>query len=156
MPRPGPRPYECVRRAWHSDRHQPMRGSIIQQIFRFWVFCIFSWFLVLGAFLCSLSQCPPCVWLGSSLILTAPPLKRTGNGRKSFLSSCWKLRKSCTPKPILRFSLLGFALGSVQSLRKCGIKELIKIWRLDFYPWKPWNENLPSTEFDTTFWLNSG
>ncbi|PSS36107.1 Histone acetyltransferase [Actinidia chinensis var. chinensis] len=34
MPRPGPRPYECVRRAWHSDRHQPVRGSIIQQIFR--------------------------------------------------------------------------------------------------------------------------
>ncbi|XP_061991974.1 uncharacterized protein LOC133710010 isoform X2 [Rosa rugosa] len=34
MPRPGPRPYECVRRAWHSDRHQPMRGSIIQQMFR--------------------------------------------------------------------------------------------------------------------------
>ncbi|XP_062147607.1 uncharacterized protein LOC133856567 isoform X2 [Alnus glutinosa] len=33
MPRPGPRPYECVKRAWHSDRHQPMRGSIIQQIF---------------------------------------------------------------------------------------------------------------------------
>ncbi|XVE54448.1 hypothetical protein DITRI_Ditri03aG0082300 [Diplodiscus trichospermus] len=34
MPRPGPRPYECVRRAWHSDRHQPMRASIIQQILR--------------------------------------------------------------------------------------------------------------------------
>ncbi|XP_060172066.1 uncharacterized protein LOC132603157 [Lycium barbarum] len=34
MPRPGPRPYECVKRAWHSDRHQPIRGSIIQQIFR--------------------------------------------------------------------------------------------------------------------------
>ncbi|VFQ73632.1 unnamed protein product [Cuscuta campestris] len=34
MPRPGPRPYECVRRAWHSDRHQPMRGSVIQKIFR--------------------------------------------------------------------------------------------------------------------------
>ncbi|KAJ4957484.1 hypothetical protein NE237_024595 [Protea cynaroides] len=34
MPRPGPRPYDCVRRAWHSDRHQPMRGSIIQEIFR--------------------------------------------------------------------------------------------------------------------------
>lgn len=34
MPRPGPRPYECVRRAWHSERHQPMRGSIITQIFR--------------------------------------------------------------------------------------------------------------------------
>ncbi|KAL3535881.1 hypothetical protein ACH5RR_004342 [Cinchona calisaya] len=34
MPRPGPRPYECVRRAWHSDRHQPIRGSIIQQIFK--------------------------------------------------------------------------------------------------------------------------
>ncbi|CAH9136140.1 unnamed protein product [Cuscuta epithymum] len=35
MPRPGPRPYECVRRAWHSEeRHRPMRGSIIQKIFR--------------------------------------------------------------------------------------------------------------------------
>ncbi|XP_057537374.1 uncharacterized protein LOC130815056 [Amaranthus tricolor] len=34
MPRPGPRPYECVRRAWHSDTLQPIRGSIIQQIFR--------------------------------------------------------------------------------------------------------------------------
>ncbi|XP_027072973.1 uncharacterized protein [Coffea arabica] len=34
MPRPGPRPYECVRRAWHSDRHQPIRGSIIQRIFK--------------------------------------------------------------------------------------------------------------------------
>ncbi|CAM8923043.1 unnamed protein product [Rhodiola kirilowii] len=34
MPKPGPRPYECVRRAWHSDRHRPLRGSIIQQIFR--------------------------------------------------------------------------------------------------------------------------
>ncbi|KAA8525471.1 hypothetical protein F0562_007326 [Nyssa sinensis] len=35
MPRPGPRPYECVRRAWHSDRHQPIRGSVIQEIFRY-------------------------------------------------------------------------------------------------------------------------
>ncbi|CAO2841216.1 unnamed protein product [Amaranthus hypochondriacus] len=34
MPRPGPRPYECIRRAWHSDTLQPIRGSIIQQIFR--------------------------------------------------------------------------------------------------------------------------
>ena len=34
MPRPGPRPYECVRKAWHSDRHQPIRGSLIQEIFR--------------------------------------------------------------------------------------------------------------------------
>ncbi|CAI9285764.1 unnamed protein product [Lactuca saligna] len=34
MPRPGPRPFECVRRSWHSERHQPIRGSIIQQIFR--------------------------------------------------------------------------------------------------------------------------
>ena len=41
MPRPGPRPYECVRRAWHSERHQPVRGSIIQQIFRFWVLLVF-------------------------------------------------------------------------------------------------------------------
>ncbi|GFS42680.1 hypothetical protein Acr_00g0081080 [Actinidia rufa] len=34
MPRPGPRPYECARRAWHSERHQPMRGSLIKEIFR--------------------------------------------------------------------------------------------------------------------------
>ncbi|KAF3447110.1 hypothetical protein FNV43_RR12290 [Rhamnella rubrinervis] len=34
MPRPGPRPYECVKRAWHSDRHQPIRGSLIKEIFR--------------------------------------------------------------------------------------------------------------------------
>ncbi|GLJ47771.1 hypothetical protein SUGI_1009040 [Cryptomeria japonica] len=34
MPRPGPRPYECIRRAWHSDRHHPLRGRLIQEIFR--------------------------------------------------------------------------------------------------------------------------
>ncbi|KAH7433317.1 hypothetical protein KP509_07G063600 [Ceratopteris richardii] len=34
MPRPGPRPYECVRRAWHSDTHQPLRGTLIREIFR--------------------------------------------------------------------------------------------------------------------------
>ncbi|KAF8047000.1 hypothetical protein N665_3267s0001 [Sinapis alba] len=34
MPRPGPRPYDCIRRAWHSDTHQPMRGLLIQEIFR--------------------------------------------------------------------------------------------------------------------------
>ncbi|XP_076956954.1 uncharacterized protein LOC143632279 [Bidens hawaiensis] len=34
MPRPGLRSFECVKRSWHSDRHQPLRGSIIQQIFR--------------------------------------------------------------------------------------------------------------------------
>ncbi|KAL2340351.1 hypothetical protein Fmac_008291 [Flemingia macrophylla] len=34
MPRPGQRPYECMRRGWHSERHQPMRGSVIRQIFR--------------------------------------------------------------------------------------------------------------------------
>lgn len=34
MPRPGPRPFECVKRAWHSERHQPIRGSLIQEIFR--------------------------------------------------------------------------------------------------------------------------
>ena len=42
MPRPGPRPYECVRRAWHSDRHQPIRGSLIQEIFRFFLFFFLS------------------------------------------------------------------------------------------------------------------
>ncbi|CAA3019916.1 uncharacterized protein LOC111382085 [Olea europaea subsp. europaea] len=34
MPRPGQRPYECVKRAWHSDSHHPIRGSLIQEIFR--------------------------------------------------------------------------------------------------------------------------
>ncbi|XP_057525185.1 uncharacterized protein LOC130804674 isoform X2 [Amaranthus tricolor] len=34
MPRRGSRPYECVRRAWHCERHHPIRGSLIQDIFR--------------------------------------------------------------------------------------------------------------------------
>ncbi|KAK8505388.1 hypothetical protein V6N13_045827 [Hibiscus sabdariffa] len=34
MPRTGPKPYVCQRRAWHSDRHQAMRGSLVQEIFR--------------------------------------------------------------------------------------------------------------------------
>ncbi|MCO5572109.1 hypothetical protein L7F22_025860 [Adiantum nelumboides] len=34
MPRPGLRPYECIRRAWHSDGHQPLRGTLIHEIFR--------------------------------------------------------------------------------------------------------------------------
>jgi len=29
-----PRPYECVRRAWHSERHHPIRGSLIKELFR--------------------------------------------------------------------------------------------------------------------------
>lgn len=28
------RAYECVKKAWHSDTHQPIRGSFIQEIFR--------------------------------------------------------------------------------------------------------------------------
>lgn len=34
MPRPGPRPYDCVKRAWHSEMHQPIRGTLIREIFR--------------------------------------------------------------------------------------------------------------------------
>ncbi|RDX58364.1 hypothetical protein CR513_62328, partial [Mucuna pruriens] len=34
MPRPGPRPYDCPKRAWHSEIHQPIRGTLIQEIFR--------------------------------------------------------------------------------------------------------------------------
>nr|KYP43421.1 hypothetical protein KK1_035143 [Cajanus cajan] len=34
MPRPGPKPYDCVKRAWHSEIHQPIRGTLIQEIFR--------------------------------------------------------------------------------------------------------------------------
>lgn len=37
MPRSGLRPYECVRKAWHSDRHLPIRGSLIQEIFRYFL-----------------------------------------------------------------------------------------------------------------------
>ncbi|PIA50883.1 hypothetical protein AQUCO_01200281v1 [Aquilegia coerulea] len=33
-PRQGQKPYECIRKAWHNDKHQSMRGSIIQEIFR--------------------------------------------------------------------------------------------------------------------------
>lgn len=59
MPRPGPRPYECVRRAWHSDRHQPMRSSIVQQIFKYLVFCIFSLFFYFFWLLGLIMECPP-------------------------------------------------------------------------------------------------
>ncbi|GLJ31025.1 hypothetical protein SUGI_0620550 [Cryptomeria japonica] len=34
MPRPGARPYECIRRAWHGDDHLILRGTLIQEIFR--------------------------------------------------------------------------------------------------------------------------
>ncbi|KAE8654560.1 Detected protein of unknown function [Hibiscus syriacus] len=34
MPRPGPRPYVFERKAWHSDTHQTIRGSLVQEIFR--------------------------------------------------------------------------------------------------------------------------
>ncbi|KAG5018624.1 hypothetical protein AAZX31_06G065100 [Glycine max] len=34
MPRPGSKPYDCVKRAWHSEIHQPIRGTLIQEIFR--------------------------------------------------------------------------------------------------------------------------
>ncbi|XP_074281104.1 uncharacterized protein LOC141606033 [Silene latifolia] len=34
MAGPGSRPFECVKRAWHSHIHQSIRGSIIQHIFR--------------------------------------------------------------------------------------------------------------------------
>ncbi|XP_040965370.1 uncharacterized protein [Gossypium hirsutum] len=34
MPRPGTRPYECVKRTWHSETHQLIRGSMVQQILR--------------------------------------------------------------------------------------------------------------------------
>ncbi|KAG4136818.1 hypothetical protein ERO13_D07G032450v2 [Gossypium hirsutum] len=34
MPRPGPRPYVFEKKSWHSDRHQPIRGSLVQEIFR--------------------------------------------------------------------------------------------------------------------------
>ncbi|KAK8319325.1 hypothetical protein V6Z11_A13G233300 [Gossypium hirsutum] len=34
MQKPGPRPYDCVRRAWHSETHQLIRGSMVQQILR--------------------------------------------------------------------------------------------------------------------------
>ncbi|CAJ1973712.1 unnamed protein product [Sphenostylis stenocarpa] len=34
MPRPAPKPYDCVKRAWHTQIHQPIRGTLIQEIFR--------------------------------------------------------------------------------------------------------------------------
>lgn len=58
MPRPGPRPYDCVRRAWHSDTHQPIRGTLIQEIFRFFsfLFTISTCFL-LCIVISSFSEC---------------------------------------------------------------------------------------------------
>ncbi|ESW09008.1 hypothetical protein PHAVU_009G092700 [Phaseolus vulgaris] len=34
MPRSAPKPYDCVRRAWHTHIHQSIRGTLIQEIFR--------------------------------------------------------------------------------------------------------------------------
>ncbi|KAE8687671.1 Detected protein of unknown function [Hibiscus syriacus] len=34
MSRLGPRPYAFERKAWHTDTHQRMRGSLVQEIFR--------------------------------------------------------------------------------------------------------------------------
>jgi len=130
MPRPGPRPYECVRRAWHSERHQPVRGSIIQQIFRFWVLLVFplSFFYLSPLFRsCAFPwrYCTPCVWLGSSMTLTVPRPRRTRNGKRS--SPWWfsRPKKSCTPKPIPRFFLL--------SQNACGI------WILRSFHCVGWN-----------------
>lgn len=119
MPRPGPRPYECVRRAWHSDRHQPIRGSLIQEIFRFQLqssdlsplsrtpTCIILHScsptrnrLILGSSLSALS-----VWLiqGSWTRSTGQQLGKTRNGRRSYLLLSSELKKSSTPKPIPRY-----------------------------------------------------
>jgi len=34
MPRSAPKPYDCLRRPWHTQIHQPIRGTLIQEIFR--------------------------------------------------------------------------------------------------------------------------
>ncbi|XP_014500215.1 uncharacterized protein LOC106761201 [Vigna radiata var. radiata] len=34
MPRSAPKPYDCVKRTWHGQIHQPIRGTLIQEIFR--------------------------------------------------------------------------------------------------------------------------
>lgn len=137
MPRPGPRPYECVRRAWHSDRHQPIRGSLIKEIFRFFYFIIiffsiifllkqlfwrffFWWGLGFGDmqivclnmgclfFLCLIWGC---FLKGLPTRFTARLPSRTKSGKRSSLLLSSKLKKSCTLKPILRyFSLLNQSL----------------------------------------------
>ena len=86
MPRPGPRPYECVRRAWHSDRHQPIRGSLIQEIFRYpptaFFVCVCS-YLIKGLSFFTDFGYVSC--LDSSMRLIAQQLKRTRNGKRSSL-----------------------------------------------------------------------
>lgn len=68
MPRPGPRPYECVKRAWHSDRHKPIRGSLIQEIFRFGHFLVC---LLLLVFICALIFLSLPLLIAIRLFLTA-------------------------------------------------------------------------------------
>lgn len=99
MPRPGPRPYECMRRAWHSDRHQPIRGSVIGQIFRF--FSSFS--LMLYSFPRIRNRASP-LRLGSPPSFTLRLLRATRSGRRSSPSLYSELKKSSTPKPIPRQS----------------------------------------------------
>lgn len=121
MPRPGPRPYDCIRRAWHSDRHQPMRGLLIQEIFRssssFLSYSV-SICVCIGVcvcvcaclYLCFLQL--NCSWtfyfIGLFVRFTANPPRRTLNGKRSSLWLSWELKKSCIPKPILRFFFLHF------------------------------------------------
>jgi len=102
MPRPGPRPYECMRRAWHSDRHQPLRGSVIRQIFRFFLF-LSSFFSSMLYFFPRIRNRVSPVRLGSPTSFTLCLLRTTRSGRRSFPLLSSEPKKSSTPKPIPRF-----------------------------------------------------
>lgn len=105
MPRPGPRPYECVKRAWHSDRHQPIRGFLIKEIFRFSLYSptllytliyIFIYFCVFcmhtSGFDVKLCVCLSlilfCFDLGLLTRFIARLLRRTKSGKRSSLLLC--------------------------------------------------------------------
>lgn len=118
MPRPGPRPYECVRRAWHSDRHQPIRGSLTQEIFRFFISLYslplsFSLSRMFPGFFLLFADNPWWVqpYLGSQMKSIALQLRKTRNGKRSSPLSSLRQKKLCTPKPILRFISFLFEYG---------------------------------------------
>lgn len=68
--------------------------------------CVFCFFFCFTGFWIWMFECPPLVWAGLSMNITVLQLRRTGNGRKSYLLWSWGRKKLCTPKLIPRFCFL--------------------------------------------------
>lgn len=101
-PRPGCRSFECVRRAWHSERHQPIRGSLIQEIFRF-ILHLFPFKPFSCFWLCLIFGC-----LGLLVKFIAVLLRRIRSGKRSSPLLFLKLKRFCILKLTLRCPFFSF------------------------------------------------